>query len=442
MSHIFISYSKKNSDYAYALADFLQAQGFNIWIDHIGIEYGVGWWDAIVEGLDICAAFIVVMTPESKASDWVQREVFIALQEKKPIFPLLLNGDNWKVFVLTQYADVRDGSMPDGDLLKRLSHYVTPRGKGANKSNLTPEKQASSPPPPAPRFDVDQAIGDFGKVFRVGNWSEALNILGRIRASGQDPTPFDPDEFEQRVQMAIEDEKRQHEQEAYEAERTRQYGRVLAMAAYADADTVWAALQKVWQTFPDYDPGGLALEYRLIDKFQLPMGSIEERESLKVWPGQWINAAKYLYRLSNEYFNPGAHLNLPGDAEKGKPCFSIGSGVVTYSGIAKHLSGSPSAFGTLVVIRHDLYRNAEHKLARIWSRYAHVKDILVKTGQRVSCGEQIATIWGTASTGLLYFDLCISGIVGNDPAHWPKTEQEVLDNYIDPEWFYPNVAKL
>lgn len=262
MSHIFISYSKKNSTYAYALADFLQEQGFNIWIDRIGVEYGVGWWDAIVDGLDKCGAVIVVMTPEAKASDWVQREVFIALQDKKPIFPLLLNGDNWKVFVLTQYVDVTDGSLPDGDLLKRLSHHVTPRGKGANLSDLTPEKHGSHPTPPTPHFDVDQAIADFGKVFRAHNWSEALNILGRIRASGEDPTPFDPDEFERRVQNAIEEEKRQRERQAYEAERDRQYGRVVAMSSYADDAAIWTALQKVWQNFPDYDPDHLAERVR------------------------------------------------------------------------------------------------------------------------------------------------------------------------------------
>lgn len=267
MSHIFISYSKKNKDYAYTLADFLQAHGFNVWIDRTGIEYGVDWWDAIVDGLRECGAFLVIMTPESKASVWVKREVFIALERRKPMFPLLLNGENWELFVLTQFASVVDGSMPDGDLLRRLGEHVTPRGTGANKSPLMEDAQASAAPMPQPpskttRFDVDAAIDSFGTASRARNWSEALNILGRIRASGEDPSPFDPDALERRVQSEIEKENRAREQEAWLAERDKQYKRLRVLESFSDAETVWAALQTFWKTFPDYDPDGIAIDAR------------------------------------------------------------------------------------------------------------------------------------------------------------------------------------
>ena len=259
MTHIFISYSKKNSDYAYELADYLQDQGFNIWIDRIGIEYGVGWWDAIVDGLHDCGAFIVVMTPEAKQSDWVQREVFIALQDKKAMFPILLNGDNWEVFVLTQYADLSNGDLPDADLIRRLGEHVTPRGKGSNQSDLTPEKQKAKPiAPQAIRFDVDNAIAEFFKAYRVKDWSEGLDILGRLRASDEDTAPFNVDEFEGQIHSAIETEKREREQEAYEAERDRQYERVKMIATHADDETVWTTLQRFWETFPDFDPDNIA----------------------------------------------------------------------------------------------------------------------------------------------------------------------------------------
>jgi hypothetical protein len=267
MSHIFISYSKQNKEYAYALADFLQANGFNVWIDRTGIEYGVDWWDAIVDGLRECGAFLVVMTPESKASEWVKKETFLALQWRKPMFPLLLNGDNWELFVLTQFASVEAGAMPDGDLLRRLGEHVTPRGKGENKSRLTTPAQAESTPvpqpaPPQSRFDVDAAINAFGTAFRARNWSEALNILGRIRASGEDPTPFDPDALERRVQSEIERENRAREEQAWLAERDKQYKRLRVIESYADPETVWAALQTFWKTFPDYDPDGIAEDAR------------------------------------------------------------------------------------------------------------------------------------------------------------------------------------
>ncbi len=37
MSHVFVSYSTRNSEYAYKLADKLRTQGFDVWIDNAGI---------------------------------------------------------------------------------------------------------------------------------------------------------------------------------------------------------------------------------------------------------------------------------------------------------------------------------------------------------------------------------------------------------------------
>ncbi len=123
--YVFISYSKKQRDYARRLADNLLRQGFNVWIDD-RIDYGTNWWNEIVAAIQNCATLIVVMTPEAKESRWVQREVQLAENARKPIFPLLLEGDNWELFVLTQYLDVRDGNLPPPDFVDRLG-TLTPR---------------------------------------------------------------------------------------------------------------------------------------------------------------------------------------------------------------------------------------------------------------------------------------------------------------------------
>lgn len=128
MSHVFISYSKLNRDYARALTDKLLALGFDVWIDD-RIDYGEDWWREIVRAIKACGAFIVIMTPESGESRWVQREVTLADELRKPTFPLLLSGDlissdYWAIFVRSQYADVRDGRLPPDDYINRLDHYT------------------------------------------------------------------------------------------------------------------------------------------------------------------------------------------------------------------------------------------------------------------------------------------------------------------------------
>jgi len=42
MSHIFISYSHKDTEYAHALAEHLQSMGFPVWIDD-HIDFGSQW---------------------------------------------------------------------------------------------------------------------------------------------------------------------------------------------------------------------------------------------------------------------------------------------------------------------------------------------------------------------------------------------------------------
>lgn len=129
MSHIFISYSHYDSDYAHRLADTLQASGFDIWID-ARIDYGSQWPLMIQEQLDSCQAFLLIMTPRSFASGWVQSELQRASRKQKTIFPLLLEGEEpWLSVESTQYYDVRGGALPDAKFYSALEKVV-PRQQG------------------------------------------------------------------------------------------------------------------------------------------------------------------------------------------------------------------------------------------------------------------------------------------------------------------------
>lgn len=124
MSHIFISYSHKDTDYAHKLADALQNKGINVWIDE-RLDYGSQWPHEIQKQLDTCSAFIVIMSPRSFASEWVQSELQRAKRKLKPIFPLLLEGDEpWLSVESTQYYDVRDGRMPDARFFGAISRLI------------------------------------------------------------------------------------------------------------------------------------------------------------------------------------------------------------------------------------------------------------------------------------------------------------------------------
>jgi hypothetical protein len=85
MTHLFISYSKQDAEFARYLRGLLEAQGFRAWLDEARIDPSARWWKTIEENIDACAAFLVVMSPAAADSDWVEREILRAESKKKPI---------------------------------------------------------------------------------------------------------------------------------------------------------------------------------------------------------------------------------------------------------------------------------------------------------------------------------------------------------------------
>jgi serine/threonine protein kinase len=121
--HLFISYSRRDKDFAQRLKDHLRGSGFTIWIDE-QIEHGDHWFNEINDAIRTCAAFLVLMSPEAEHSEWVQKEILLAKRYKKPIFPLLLSGDEFPLLIDLQFADVRDGELPGTDFHRRVSKAV------------------------------------------------------------------------------------------------------------------------------------------------------------------------------------------------------------------------------------------------------------------------------------------------------------------------------
>ena len=131
MSHIFISYSHKDSKYVEKLEKKLIEEGFNVWIDH-RIDYGSQWTEEIENAIDTCDAYIVVMSEDSKISEWVQREVIHAERRKKPFFPLLLSGEFWFSLGNIQFVDITNASLPPENFYRHLSSVIV-----RNKSEAT-----------------------------------------------------------------------------------------------------------------------------------------------------------------------------------------------------------------------------------------------------------------------------------------------------------------
>lgn len=89
MADVFISYSRKDIEFARQLFVALEQRGRDSWIDWDSIPLSAEWWNEIQRGIDEANAFVFVMTPDSLASPVCTLEVAHAIATHKRIIPLV-----------------------------------------------------------------------------------------------------------------------------------------------------------------------------------------------------------------------------------------------------------------------------------------------------------------------------------------------------------------
>lgn len=87
---VFISYSRSDSSFVKGLATWLQDAGCTVWQDTSGLRGGEAWSHGIDQAVRGCDVFVIVLSPDSSGSEWVQKETLLAMKLHKPIAPILL----------------------------------------------------------------------------------------------------------------------------------------------------------------------------------------------------------------------------------------------------------------------------------------------------------------------------------------------------------------
>ena len=89
MGEIFISYSRRDSQFVDSLMRQIEQNDLDIWMDREDIRGGDSFRAAISQAIRNCPLLIVVLSPDSIASKYVTQEVTVADQNDKPIIPVL-----------------------------------------------------------------------------------------------------------------------------------------------------------------------------------------------------------------------------------------------------------------------------------------------------------------------------------------------------------------
>jgi hypothetical protein len=139
MNHVFVSYSRKDHETVDYIVARLNTDGLKIWLDRSAIKGGDLWRDEIVEAIDNAYACVLMLSPDSAASDNVRKEVDLAEGANKGLVPTLLVPVELPRKLRYQLAGIqwieyyRDPEAKYGELLEAL-HAREPK-------DLAPETQ-------------------------------------------------------------------------------------------------------------------------------------------------------------------------------------------------------------------------------------------------------------------------------------------------------------
>ena len=101
--HIFINYSRKDSDFVDDLYALLNNEGYRPWMDRRDILPGEDWRRVINRAVRNCAVFIAVLSKNSvERRGELQKEITTALEEKRGKLP----GDIFIIPVKLDDCDV------------------------------------------------------------------------------------------------------------------------------------------------------------------------------------------------------------------------------------------------------------------------------------------------------------------------------------------------
>lgn len=108
MAQVFISYSRRDLTFVEHLISDLKKTGMDVWYDLSGLEGGSRWGTEIKNAVQNSDYVIVVLSPDSIASEWVEREYLLSNNLKKKILPIMYRECELPLsFLNLNYVDVQ-----------------------------------------------------------------------------------------------------------------------------------------------------------------------------------------------------------------------------------------------------------------------------------------------------------------------------------------------
>ena len=87
--HTFVCYAREDEDFVLKLASKLKSRGARVWVDKQDIPAAADWDRSIDQAIKDSGHFLIVLSPHAESSQEVRGELRMALDNEKPVVPIL-----------------------------------------------------------------------------------------------------------------------------------------------------------------------------------------------------------------------------------------------------------------------------------------------------------------------------------------------------------------
>lgn len=182
---VFISYSHEERNFTDRLIHDLVEAEINVWVDRTGLKPGTRSWEQVLrDAIRVVNAIVLIASPSSRRSNYVQGELDIADMYNCPVIPLWAVGEKWVDCIhigrtQMQYIDARGdrytAAIPT--LVQTLIELSTATPHPESTSPLPEDFQPRNPYKGLRAFREEDRHDFFGRQDLIDSLIEKIDIL-------------------------------------------------------------------------------------------------------------------------------------------------------------------------------------------------------------------------------------------------------------------------
>jgi len=251
---LFISYARVDKPYCVQIAETLDIH--DIWYDQ-RLYAGQQWWKEILRRLDWCEGFVYLLSPESVASEYCQKEFEIARNSGRHIFPVLIHNETDIPEALRhiQYADLSEGLTTEAVKTLLNAIYLVELRNQHNDRIIDPIEDTTdvaNKPGERSTDDLITVVADSAEAMETGNYDRAVFLLKQAIEREHTSRFINLDVLLREAETAL--ARQMHFREA-----EREYKPIAELVRRKSTRKLGCqAFQAFQRDFPDYDPDNIA----------------------------------------------------------------------------------------------------------------------------------------------------------------------------------------